>query len=190
VIVEEGVRVADLPAGLAALEKAGGRPPVHLWNPPDCGAIDIVIAADGTWFHEGRPIRRPALVRLFASILRRDGERYVLVTPVEKLEIEVEDVPFLAVELRGEAVGTPGQALALRTNVDDWVVVGPDHPLAFADDGHGGLKPYVAVRAGLRARLTRPLLYELVELGEETPAGFGVRSRGAVFPMVAEEGRQ
>lgn len=172
-------------ADLAALEWKARHPPVHLWDPPDCGVIDIVIAADGIWHHEGRPIRRPALVRLFASILRREGGRYVLVTPVEKLEITVEDVPFLAVELRAEAAGTPDQALALRTNVDDWVLAGPGHQLVFVDDGRGGLKPYVEIRDGLWARLGRPLLYELAALGEDAAAGFGVRSRGAFFPLAA-----
>jgi hypothetical protein len=173
---------------LETLERSARHPPLHLWDPPDCGAIDIVIRADGTWVHEGRPIARPALVRLFASILRRDGARYVLVTPVEKLEIRVEDAPFLAVELRGENFGAPDQAFALRTNVDDWVVAGPDHPLRFAARGHGGLTPYVKVRAGLWAKLTRPLLYELAEIGEETSRGFGVRSRGAFFALAAGEG--
>jgi hypothetical protein len=178
-----------VPAGIAALAEAVRRPPLHLWNPPDCGAIDIVIAADGTWVHEGRPILRPALVRLFASVLRREGARYVLMTPVEKLEITVEDVPFTAVELRGESIGTPAQAIGFRTNVDEWVVAGPDHPLRFTEDAAGGLKPYVEVRDGLWARLARPLLFELAGLGEDNAAGFGVRSRGGFFAMAAGEGR-
>src|SRR5438270_6622901 len=110
--------------------KGKGLPPVHLWNPPFCGDLDMRIARDGTWFYNGTPIGRPALVRLFSTILRKDEDRYVLVTPVEKVGIRVEDAPFLAVELAQEARDN-GRALKFRTNVDDWVEVGPDHPLRF-----------------------------------------------------------
>src|SRR5262249_6359828 len=142
-----------------------GPAPVHLWNPPCCGDIDMRIAADGTWFYQGTPIGRPALVKLFASILKREGDKFYLVTPVEKCGIVVEDAPFMAVELQvGEC--SAGRALRFRTNVDDWVACGPDHPLRFdTEAATGGLKPYVHVRSGLWAKATRAVWYELVELG-------------------------
>nr|WP_244642151.1 DUF1285 domain-containing protein [Chelatococcus reniformis] len=162
--------------------------PVERWNPEFCGDIDMRIAADGTWFYMGTPIGRPALVKLFASILRKDPERYVLVTPVERVGIAVDDVPFLAVEM---AVSDAGQdrTLHFRTNVDDVVAVGPEHPLRFERGEGDALKPYVHVRGDLWARLTRPLLYDLVELGEERPSGgeamFGVQSAGRFFPIAS-----
>ncbi|MBE7219463.1 MAG: DUF1285 domain-containing protein, partial [Caulobacteraceae bacterium] len=124
------------PGGLEALQGAvgKGRPPIHLWNPPFCGDIDMRIARDGTWFYQGTPIGRPALVRLFASVLRREPERYVLVTPVEKVGIAVEDAPFIGVELdAGDGL------LRVRTNVDEWVTVGQDHPLRFEAGEADGL---------------------------------------------------
>jgi uncharacterized protein len=164
----------------------GGLPPVHLWNPAFCGDIDMRIAADGTWHYMKAPIGRPALVRLFASILRRDEDRYVLVTPVERVGITVDDVPFVAVEMVA-AEGPTGRTLSFRTNVDDWTTAGPDHAMRFETGMSGGLKPYVHVRAGLWARLSRPLYYELAALGEtRRVAGvemFGVSSDGAFFAM-------
>jgi uncharacterized protein len=164
-----------------------GPAPVHLWNPPDCGDIDMRIAADGTWFYHGTPIGRPALVKLFASILKREGDKFYLVTPVEKCGIVVDDAPFMAVELQaGE--GDAGRELRFRTNVDDWVVCGPDHPLRFATEAAtGGLKPYVLVRADLWAKATRAVWFELVELGEAREVGgtemFGVVSAGEFYAM-------
>jgi hypothetical protein len=164
-----------------------GPAPVHLWNPPYCGDIDMRIAADGTWFYQGTPIGRPALVRLFASILKREGEQYFLVTPVEKCGIVVEDAPFMAVEMQaGE--GGAGRELRFRTNADDWVVCGSEHPLRFEPEAAtGGLKPYVHVRSGLWAKVTRAVWYDLVELGEEREIGgtqmFGVASAGEFYPM-------
>ena len=174
-----GALVAD-----AARRK--GPPPVHLWNPPFCGDIDMRIARDGTWHYGGTPIGRPALVRLFASVLRRDPDRFVLVTPVEKLGITVEDAPFLAVELQGE----PAAGLRLRTNLDEWVTLGPDHPLRF-DAGPGdALKPYARVRGDLWALVGRPVFYELVAAGEvRAVAGrdmFGIASGASFFPMMEE----
>jgi hypothetical protein len=174
-----------------AARAAGGEarrlPPVHLWNPPFCGDLDMRIARDGTWFYNGTPIGRPALVRLFSTILRKDEDRYVLVTPVEKVGIRVEDAPFLAVELAQEARDN-GRTLKFRTNVDDWVEVGPDHPLRFEAGEAEGLKPYVHVRADLWALVKRALFYDLVDLGEKRSiAGeemFGVASNGAFFPMM------
>jgi uncharacterized protein len=164
-----------------------GPPPVHLWNPAFCGDIDMRIAADGAWHYQKTPIGRPALVKLFASILKREGDRYFLVTPVEKCGITVDDAPFLAVELRVEAAGN-GQTLHFRTNVDDWVVCGRHHPLRFErEPSTGGLKPYLHVRRNLWAKVTRALFYDLVELGEEHAAAgmamFGVASAGEFYPM-------
>ena len=161
---------------------------VHLWNPPYCGDIDIRIAADGTWFYQGTPIGRPALVRLFASILKREGEKYFLVTPVEKCGIVVEDAPFMAVEMQTEDRGEAGRALLFRTNVDDWVTCGPGHPLRFEHEtATGGLKPYVLVRSDLWAKVTRAVWYDLVELGEEREIDgtemFGVASGREFYAM-------
>ena len=161
-------------------------PPIHLWNPPFCGDIDMRIARDGTWFYGGTPIGRPALVRLFASVLRREDDRYVLVTPVEKVGLVVEDAPFLGVELRVETTEA-GTTLWLRTNVEDWVPIDADHPLRFEPGDAKGLKPYVRVRGDLWALVTRSLLYDLVERGEVREIGgaamFGLASAGAFFAM-------
>lgn len=165
-------------------EKTKGLPPVERWNPPFCGDIDMKIAADGTWFYQKTPIGRPALVKLFASILKREGDRYFLVTPVEKVGIVVDDAPFLAVALEV----AEGPVLRFRTNVDDEVEAGPGHALRFEPQPEtGGLKPYLHVRRDLWAKVTRALFYDLVELGEERDVGgktlFGVASNGAFFPM-------
>ena len=164
-----------------------GLPPVERWNPPFCGDIDMVIAADGTWFYQKTPIGRPALVRLFASVLKREGDKYFLVTPVEKVGLTVLEAPFLAVELKLED-NVRGRRLSFRTNVDDWVTAGPGHALRFEPEpGTGGLKPFLHVRRDLWAKVTRALFYDLVELGEERDiAGkqmFGVVSCGEFFPM-------
>ena len=161
--------------------------PVHLWNPPFCGDLDLRIASDGTWFYLGTPIGRPALVRLFASVLKRKGDRYFLVTPVEKIGIQVEDAPFMAVEMRVERNGDAPK-LHWRTNVDDWVACGPGHPLRFEPEADtGGLKPYLHVRHGLWAKVSRPLAYDLVERGEERMVDgrrmFGVASAGEFYAM-------
>ena len=165
----------------------GTLPPVDQWNPPFCGDIDMQIAADGTWFYQKSPIGRAALVRLFASILKREDDKYFLVTPVEKVGIVVDDAPFLAVELAVEQ-GPGGQILGFRTNVDDLVQAGPGHMLRFETEaGTGGLKPYLHVRRALWAKVTRALFYDLVALGEERDidgkAMFGVASNGEFFPM-------
>ena len=177
--------------GLTQAARAAGRrgqPPVHLWNPPFCGDIDMRIAADGTWYYLGSPIGRSALVKLFSSILRKDEERFVLVTPVECVGIRVDDAPFLAVEMEVPGDRWRGDAgLAFRTNVDDWTMAGPDHPLRFEPGTAEGLKPYVHVRAGLWARLTRALTYDLAALGEirsvDGARMFGIASGGLLFPM-------
>jgi hypothetical protein len=185
---------AEIPSGLAGLSAAAaqlgpqkrGLPPVHLWNPPYCGDIGLKITRDGAWHYRGSPINRPALVRLFSTILRRDPDRHVLVTPVEMVLVEVEDAPFLAVELSVED-GARGRRLSFRTNVDDHATAGPEHPLTFESGPAEGLKPYIDVRAGLRALVARPLLYQLVELGETRDINgvpmYGVASDGEFFVM-------
>lgn len=166
----------------------GAPAPLERWNPPDCGDIDMRIARDGTWFYAGSPINRPAMVRLFASVLKREGERYVLVTPVEKVGISVEDAPFLAVDMASEE--RDGEIrLVFRTNLDDLVHCDSDHPLRFeTDSATGGLRPYIYVRRDLWARLTPALALDLAALGEvrevDGEAMFGVASAGAFFPMV------
>jgi hypothetical protein len=172
-----------------AAKKAGqkGPPPLHLWNPPFCGDLDMRIAADGTWFYMKTPIGRPALVKLFASVLWREGDKYFLKTPVEKVGITVDDAPFTAVEMRTEGEGA-ARTLAFRTNVDEWVTVGEDHALRFEpEDETGGLKPYLHVRRDLWALVTRALFYDLVELGEERDVDgtrmFGVASAGEFYAM-------
>ena len=182
---------SGLEAITGALGRAGadGRrlPPVELWDPPFCGDLDMRIATDGTWFYLKTPIGRPGLVRLFASVLKREGDDYFLVTPVEKCGIRVDDAPFLAVEMRTEE-NAAGRVLNFRTNVDDWVACGPDHALRFEPEaGTGGLKPYLHIRRGLWAKVTRALFFDLVEMGEERSVGgammFGVSSMGTFFPM-------
>ena len=184
-----------LEALMAAARAGGGKgpAPVELWNPPDCGDMDMVIRADGTWTYMGTPITRPALVKLFASVLAREGERFVLKTPVEKVGIRVEDAPFLAVDLAVEADATEGHApnstLVFRTNLDDVVRCGPAHELRFArGDGVGEVVPYLHVRRGLEARLSRAVHLDLMDLGEVREEGgvpmFGVASGGLFFPIL------
>lgn len=177
---------------LAAAARAAGKkgpPPVHLWNPPFCGDLDIRIARDGTWFYLGTPIGRAPLVRLFAGILKLEDGRYYLVTPVEKVGIQVDDVPFIAVDFRVEGAGTPEQAITFVTNVEDEVTASPDTPLRVERDPESGEpSPYVMVRRGLEARIDRKSFYRLVEIGEhadhEGARWFGVRSGGAFFPII------
>ncbi|HET8612208.1 MAG TPA: DUF1285 domain-containing protein [Sphingomonas sp.] len=157
---------------IAALAAEGRLPPVGQWNPPHCGDSGMRILADGRWLHEGRPIQRPALVRLFSTILRREADgSHVLVTPVEKLSIMVEDAPFLAVEMTSEGAGER-RRLAFRTNVGDMVVAGRDHPLVIEDRG-AGEQPYLRVRGGLDALIARPVYYELAHLALDEPPGPG-----------------
>jgi uncharacterized protein len=184
---------SGLEAITGALQDAAGKgpPPVERWNPPFCGDLDMRIAADGTWFYLKTPIGRQPLVRLFASVLKREGDKYFLVTPAEKCGIQVDDAPFLAVELRVDE-STLGRVLNFRTNVDDWVQCGPSHPLRFEPEPNtGGLKPYLHVRRDLWAKVTRALFFDLVELSEEREvdgkAMFGVASMGAFFPMAPAE---
>ncbi len=170
-----------------------GLPPVENWEPDYCGAIDMRIAADGSWYYMGTPINREALVRLFSTVLRHDADGgFYLVTPVEKIGITVEDAPFMAVEMHAEGTGK-GQTLTFRTNVGDVVVTGAEHPIRFALEADtGGLKPYIHVRGRLEAKLARPLLYELAELAVEREdetgeTRFGVWSGGSFFAMDGHE---
>ncbi len=189
------------PARLAGVEAAarGARghtrgqwpAPVHLWNPPYCGEIGLAIAADGSWSYQGSPIGRRALVELFASVLRKDEDgRHYLVTPVEKIGIEVADAPFLAVAMRAEGQGA-AQTLIFRTNLDEEVRADSQHPLRFErDPDNDGLRPYVLVRGRLEARLTRALAYDLVGLAMAQAGegeGLGVWSGGAFFPMAGAD---
>jgi hypothetical protein len=177
---------AGFPPGLASLVAAAGNPakarPVERWNPPYCGEIDMRIAADGTWSYRGSPIHREAMVRLFASILRREPDgRHVLVTPVEKVGIVVDDAPFLAVEVVAEGEGSEAR-LTFRTNVGDIVVAGPGHPIRFKrETGTDGLKPYLEVRAGLEALASRAVALELVGIAGERSGRAGLWSDGAFF---------
>lgn len=168
-------------AGLAEMRRL---PPVDRWNPPHCGHSGMRIARDGTWYHEGGPIGRPAMVRLFSTILRREPDgRFVLVTPVEKLDIDVEDAPFVAVELKSEGEGA-ARSLAFRLNTGDVIVAGPDHVLRFeqrGDEPH----PVLTVRPGLDALIARPVYYELAGLALEEDAALW--SGGVRFPL--EPGR-
>ena len=176
---------ADQPLkGLAEVVKVKGPPPVHLWNPPFCGDIDMRIAADGLWYYMNSPIGRMPLVKLFSSILRLDDDRrYYLVTPVEKCGITVEDAPFLAVRMRVEGRGV-SQVLYFETQVDDEVALGPLHPLRVAAETHsGGMKPYVMIRRGLEALVSRALYYDLAALGVVEGEWFGVWSSGQFFPL-------
>lgn len=168
----------------ARAAQKGGLPPVHLWNPPDCGPIDIRIARDGTWFYLGTPIGRPELVRLFSTILRKDGDDYVLVTPVEKVTITVDDAPFVAVDFN-----SAGDALVFETNVGDTAAAGPDHPIRVERDPKTGEpSPYILIRANLEALIDRKSFYRLVEIGEEATHNgetwFGLRSSGMFFPII------
>jgi hypothetical protein len=173
--------LADLfEAASAAAASGRGLPPVHLWHPANCGEIDIRIRPDGTWLHEGTPIGRPALVRLFSTVLRRDEDGIYLVTPAEKLKITVEDAPFLAVGMARE-----GEALSFVTNVGDVVQAGPEHPIRVESGRSGEPRPYVHVRGGLEALIARAVFYDLVELGEPRSGRLQVRSNGCWFDLGA-----
>ena len=158
-------------------------PPVEKWNPDHCGDSDMRIARDGTWFHQGSPIGREAMVRLFSTILRREADgSYVLVTPVEKLSIEVEDAPFVAVELKSEGEGRE-RALAFRLNTGDLVAAGPDNALLLRETADGP-HPYLHVRAGLEALVVRSVYYELMNMAlDEGAEWIGLWSNGAFFPL-------
>lgn len=175
----------DLLAQVESLLKAGGNapPPLHEWNPPLSGDIDIHIARDGAWYHEGEIFQRQSLVRLFCSLLKREGDDYFLVTPVEKWRLRVEDAPFAAIDC--EVVGEGGQQqLVFITNVDDRVLCDAAHPLRVATDTESGEpSPYVMVRDGLEARMARSVFYRLVDRAVERDGVLGVWSGGQFFPL-------
>ena len=175
---------AESLAAAARAAKQGGLPPVHLWNPPFCGDLDMRIARDGTWFYLGTPIGRVELVKLFSTILRRDGDDYFLVTPVEKVGITVDDAPFVAVDFNRVDDG-----LVFETNVGDFFTAGPEHPIRVVRDPQTGEpSPYVLVRSNLEALIDRKSFYRLVDVGEEADVDgvrwFGVRSMGAFFGII------
>ena len=185
-IRESGARAEELAEAARGAGKRG-LPPVHLWDPPLSGEMDMEIRRDGTWVHEGGVIRREGLVRLFSTILKREGDTHFLVTPVEKWAIRVADAPFVAVD-----VEKVGDDLVFETNLGDRVTAGPEHPIRVVRDaGTGEPSPYVEVRAGLEARIDRKSFYRLVELGEtrahEGAEWFGVASGGAFFPVIRAE---
>jgi hypothetical protein len=175
-------------AGLEALlegQASTGSAPVEKWDPPYCGDIGMRIRSDGVWLYQGSPIGRLPLVKLFAGVLRKDTDgKHYLVTPAEKVDVAVEDAPFLAVEMEVRGSGRT-QSLTFRTNVDDIAEAGPAHPLRFViEPGSGGLKPYLLVRGRLEALVTRALYYDLVELAvTEEKTGLGLWSGGVFFPM-------
>lgn len=158
-------------------------PPVERWNPERCGDSGMRIARDGTWYHEGEAIRRPAMVRLFSTVLRREPDgRHVLVTPVEKLDIAVESTAFRAVEMHSEGEGQ-ARRIAFKLDSGDAVILGPEHPLRLVPTEHGP-SPRIEVRHGLEAELSRAVYYELVEVAlAEAAEPVGVWSQGTFFPL-------
>lgn len=164
-----------------------GLPPVHLWNPEFCGDIDMHIKRDGSWDYMGSPISRPAMVRLFSTILRHDEDgKYYLVTPVEKVGIRVDDAPFVAVEMRVEGAGE-AQILHFRSNVDDSMTADKDHPIRISYDAKGGPCPYILVRDRLEALISRSVYYQLAELAVEKDTHYGVWSDGCFFTLGPRE---
>lgn len=177
------VKAEDIVTTIAKIAKKGP-PPVHLWNPPSCGDIDMEIRADGTWFYNGTPIGRVAMVRLFASILKREGDRYFLVTPVEKVGIRVQDAPFMAVD-----VSAQNGDLIFETNVGDTVHAGPNAPIRIDHAPDGTPRPYVMVRDGLEALIDRKTFYRLMDMAQPAQwqgrEWFGLFSGGTFFPITA-----
>ena len=184
-IVKPTVESVLASAGLAT---AKGPPPLHLWNPPFCGDIDMRIARDGTWFYLGTPIGRPGLVRLFSSIIRREGDAYFLVTPVEKVGIIVDDAPFLAIDLESTGEGH-NQRVTFTTQVGDTVLAGAANPLRVTRDAATGEpSPYILIRANLEALIDRKSFYRLIEMCQHThhkgADWFGIWSDGMFFPII------
>lgn len=178
----------SIAASARAAAKGKDIPPVHLWNPPFCGDLDIRIARDGTWFYLGTPFGRPELVRLFSTILRKDGDKYFLVTPVEKVGITVDDAPFVAVDFDVTGQGQ-AQTLTFHTNVGDQTTASPDAPIrVIRDPETGEPSPYVLVRSNLEALIDRKSFYRLVDLGTHHPVDgtdwFGLWSGGTFFPII------
>jgi len=176
--------------GLVASARAAGTkgpPPVHLWTPPFCGDLDMRIARDGTWFYLGTPIGRYELVKLFSSILRKDGDDFFLVTPVEKVGITVDDAPFVATDFDVAGDG-PNQILTFHTHVEDVAIAGPDHPIRVERDSRTGEpSPYVLIRRNLEALIDRKSFYRLVDLGSHHDGWFGIWSSGQFFPIIPSQ---
>ncbi|EEB83963.1 conserved hypothetical protein [Roseobacter sp. GAI101] len=174
-------------AASVSAAKTRGLPPVEKWNPPFCGDLDMQIKRDGTWFYEGTPIGRVGLVKLFASILIREEDKYFLVTPVEKVGITVEDAPFVAIDFEAKGEGRD-QVLTFQTNLDDIAVAGPDLPIRVVrDEASGEPSPYVRIRRNLEALIDRKSFYRLVDLGVHHEGWFGVWSQGAFFRIIPSE---
>jgi len=187
-----GGKPADPSAeSLASAARSAGKkgpPPVHLWNPPFCGDLDMRIARDGTWFYLGTPIGRHELVKLFSSIIRKDGADYFLVTPVEKVGITVDDAPFVAQDFETQGEGRD-QSITFTTNVGDTATAGSAHPIRVdRNPDTGEPSPYVLIRANLEALIDRKSFYRLVEIGCHEMQGkerwFGLWSGGAFFPII------
>ena len=179
---------ADTLASAVKAAKTRGLPPVHLWNPPFCGDLDMRIARDGTWWYLGTPMGRKELVKLFSSILRKDDDKYFLVTPVEKVGITVDDAPFVAVDFNATGTGRD-QTLIFETHVEDTATAGPDHPIRVErDPDTGEPSPYILIRANLEALIDRKSFYRLIDLcAHETHNGenwFGLWSGGQFFPII------
>ena len=179
---------ADSIAQSATAASKKGPPPVHLWNPPFCGDLDMRIARDGTWFYLGTPIGRKPLVKLFSSIIRKDDDKYFLVTPVEKVGITVDDAPFVAIDFDVENPG-PDQKLTFLTQVDDEATAGPDNPIRVVRDPETGEpSPYILIRTNLEALIDRKSFYRMVDLGThedvDGESWFGIRSGGQFFPVI------
>ncbi len=174
----------NLAASVSAATKGKGLPPIHLWNPPFCGDLDIRIARDGTWFYMGTPIGRPALVKLFSSILKFENNKYFLVTPVEKVGITVDDAPFVAVDF-----DQIDDNLHFTTQVGDQMIAGPELPIRVERCAQTGEpSPYVLVRSNLEALIDRKSFYRLVDIGVhemwEKSSWFGLRSQSTFFPII------
>lgn len=182
--------VTPSPNGLAASVKAtktAGLPPVHLWNPPFCGDLDIRIAKDGSWSYLGSPINRFELVKLFSSILKKEDGKYFLVTPVEKVGITVEDAPFIAVDFEVDGDGKY-QTLSFQTRVGDMARAGADHPIRIVVNPETDEpSTYLLIRANLEARLDRKTFYRLVDIGTHHEGWFGVWSEGVFFPLIPSD---
>jgi hypothetical protein len=175
---------------MSAVRAVKGPPPVHLWNPPFCGDIDMRIARDGTWFYLGTPIGRAPMVKLFSSILKREGDDYFLVTPVEKVGIKVDDAPLLAVDFTATGTGRD-QVLTFTTKTEDVVTAGAEHPITVRLAQNGEPAPYIHVRRGLNALIDRKSFYRLVELGchegDSRESWFGIWSDGQFFRMMPSD---
>lgn len=186
-----GENVTESLAAAAKKASKKGPPPVHLWNPPFCGDLDMRIARDGTWFYLGTPIGRHELVKLFSSIIRKDEDAYFLVTPVEKVGITVDDAPFVAIDFDPQGEGRD-QTLTFTTNVGDETTAGPDAPIRVVrDPDTGEPSPYVLVRTNLEALIDRKSFYRLIDLGQHEPhdgeSWFGLWSGGTFFPIIPSD---